>query len=167
MRGTRSWRVVTALALGVLGAMGNGCSLLYTKGPEPRVHPPPACTSSNDAPITDTVLAVVSVGTVVAGSIIAHNTGNCGGSGCGLSNGFTGGGMLVLGGIGTLVFVPSAITGYSRTADCRAWLEENSTHAPPRPPGPGQSHGSWLLVPPPQCSRRGDAPLLCARGGLQ
>jgi hypothetical protein len=156
---TRSWRLAVGLAL--LGGMGNGCSLLYTKGP------PAPCTTSNDSPVADTVLAAASVGAVVAGSIIAHNTSNCGGAWCGLNNGFTGGGILVLGGIGTLVFVPSAITGYERTADCRGWLERNPEPAPhPHPPARQPERSSSVLETAPACPSRGDAPVICARGPL-
>jgi hypothetical protein len=154
---------VTTVGLAVLGALSNGCSLLYTKGPEPMMRPPPPCTTSNEAPITDTVLAGVSVGMAVAGAIIAHNTSNCGGAWCGLNNGFTGDGLLILGSIGALLFIPSAGVGYGRTAACRDWLEENPQYAPPVRPGRPQGR-SWLLVPAPECSSRGDAPLLCASG---
>jgi hypothetical protein len=152
MRATRS--MVTAV-LAISGAGNTGCSLLYTKGPQPELHPPPACTTSNDAPITDTVFAVLSVG-AVTGGLIAYKNGN-------LGTGLLGAGGAILGGVGTLVFTPSAVIGYNRTAACRAWVEGGSKAVPATPARAGQSPGYWLLVPAPECSSRGDAPLLCAR----
>ncbi len=40
----------------------SGCSFIFTKGPEPEVHPAPPCTTTNDAPAMDTILAVLSLG---------------------------------------------------------------------------------------------------------
>ena len=157
-------RLTWMTAVVVQASMMLGCSLHYTKGPEPEVHPPPACTESNDAPITDTVLAVASIGIVVAGSIVYSNTKNCGGWLCGYGNQLAGGGAILLGGVGTLVFVPSAIIGYSRTAACRAWLERDPKYAPVRHPRSGQPETSSLPAPSPDCHPHGDAPLLCAAG---
>ena len=161
-------RTMEALMLGAIaiqGAGSTGCSLHYTKGPQPDVHPPPACTESNDAPITDTVLAVASIGIVVAGSVLYSNTKDCGGAWCGLGNQLTGGTAIILGGIGTLVFVPSSIIGYNRTASCRAWLDGDPEYSPSRRPGARPAAPSTsLLLPRRECSSRGDAPLLCALG---
>jgi hypothetical protein len=153
-------RVTVALmmvAIAVDGAATTGCSLLYTKGPQPEMHPPPPCTTSNDAPIADTVFAVVSVGTV-AGGLIAYKNGD-------LGIGLLGAGGAILGGVGTLVFVPSAVVGYNRTAACREWVEKGVKSAPPaHPPARLPPRSSSLLEPP--CSSRGDAPLLCSEGTL-
>jgi len=143
------------VAIAAQGMAGTGCSLVYTKGPQPELHPPPPCTTSNDAPITDTVFAALSVGAVTAG-LVAYKNGNIG-------TGLLGAGGAILGGVGTLIFVPSAVVGYNRTAACRAWLDGGAKAAPASPHRGGPSHGSWLLVPSPECSSRGDAPLLCAR----
>ena len=142
-----------------LGAMGNGCSLLYTQGPQPEVRPPPSCTTSNDAPITDTVFAVLSVGAVVGG-LIAYKNGDIG-------TGLLGAGGAILGGVGTLVFVPSAVIGYNRTAACRDWIDQGSRYEPPKrlPARPPQA-STLLREPAPPCPSRGDAPLLCSKDPL-
>ena len=138
-----------------------GCSFVYTKGPQPELHPPPPCTTSNVHATADLVLATASVAALVAGSIVYAQgaTSDCSGLGnisCGVEKG-AGIGAMVAGGIGTLVFVPSAIVGYNRTADCRAWLEANPQYAPePAPPTP-----SSFLVPARRCPAAGDAPRIC------
>ena len=67
-------------------------------------------------------------------------------------------GTVIAGLVGTAVFVPSAITGFGRTYDCRAWLEANPQYAPQ----PAPSTSSSLLVPARGCPSQGDAPLLCS-----
>jgi hypothetical protein len=126
------------------------------------MQPPPPCTSSNEAPIADSVLAAASVGAIVGGGIVANNTKDCGGFPCGAVNGLTGDGMIILGGIGTLLFVSSAITGYGRTAACRDWLEGGGKSVSATPSRISWPAGSWLVVPPSGCSNQGDAPLICA-----
>ena len=163
----RPARVAVLTAVLLHGAASTGCSLLFTKGP------PPPCTTSNDASRADIALTVASVVLAVAGGSIARNPGSCTESWCGLGGGVTGGGMLLVGGIGTVVFTSSAIVGYSRTASCRA-AEENAGHVEHTLPGTrpgvtvsatpqraGQLHGSWVVISAPECPSRGDAPLLC------
>ena len=143
MKFTSAWRVVAGVGLAILGATGTGCSLHYTKGPR------------------NVAAAAVSVGAIVAGSIIASHPQSCGGSSCA----FTGGGLIVLGTIGTLVFLPAAIAGEDLTGDCRAWDEENVPYAPHPPPRERQPQtSSFALALSPTCSTRGDAPLVCAKG---
>ena len=144
--------VVLMAALLVQGAVSTGCSLLFTKGP------PPPCTTENDLPRADTALLVASVALAVAGGAIARNPQTCTESWCGLGGGTTGGGMLIAGGIGSVVFTSSAIIGYNRTAGCRE-AEKNSPPAHSGA-GPGQASSSvrfWSAG----CSTRGDAPLFC------
>ena len=163
-------RALWLLVAAVHGAVSTGCSLIHTKGPQPEVQPPPPCETSNNLPVADTVLAVASVGAVVAGSVVysqnAHKS--CGFDfGCAMTPG-AGIGLVVAGGVGTLVFVPSAIVGFMRTADCRAWLQANPQYAPPpsppppSPPPPPAETSSSLLVPVRTCPIQGDAPLLCS-----
>jgi hypothetical protein len=137
---TSSWRVVAGVGLAILGATGTGCSLHYTKGPR------------------NVAAAAVSVGAIVAGSIIASRAQSCGGSSCA----FTGGGLIVLGTIGTLVFLPAAIAGEDLTADRRAWDEENVPYPPhPHPRERQPQTSSSALTPSPTCATRGNAPLVC------
>ncbi|HMK73981.1 MAG TPA: hypothetical protein VK454_11625, partial [Myxococcaceae bacterium] len=42
-------------------AASPGCSFVLTRGPETDVHPPRECTTSNAAPVADTVLAALSL----------------------------------------------------------------------------------------------------------
>ncbi len=155
-------RSTVALMLVVFGFSAAGCSLIYTKGPQPDVKPPPPCTTSNSFPTADAVLAAVSVAAVVAGAVVyaSGTTKQCSGGEwfCGFSEQVGGGGAMVIGGITTLIFTPSAIVGYMRTADCRAWLEANPQYAPP--PAPPES--STLAVSLPGCAAPGDAPRVCS-----
>jgi|GEM_PF-2598924 len=143
-----------------------GCSLIFTKGPQPEVQPPPPCTTDNGAPIADTVLAVASVAAVVGGAL-AYSEGKrqeqqgCGHEWfCGFGNQVGGGGLMVIGGLGILLFTPSAIVGFNRTADCRAWLAANPQYAPP--PSPSSPESSLLLVPAQGCPTAGDVPRVCS-----
>ena len=162
LRRTPCWPLLLLL---VAGAASTGCSFVYTRGPQPEVQPPPPCTTSNASPTADTALAVVSVGAVVAGSILYSQAtkSNCSSGiadiSCNIEQG-AGIGAIIAGGVGTLVFVPSAIVGYNRTADCRAWLQANPEYVPQ----PAPSTSSSLLVPTHTCPSRGDAPLLCSSG---
>ena len=165
-------RALWLLVVAVHGVASTGCSFAFTKGPRPEVQPPPPCTTSNAAPITDTVLSVVSVGLVVAGSLMYADSKkplNCtpaepfcslGEIGTGVEEA-TGVGAIIAGGIGTLLFVPSAITGYNRTADCRASLQTNPQDAPQPPP----SNPYSPLMPARRCPALGDAPVLCPSEG--
>ena len=139
-----------------------GCSLIFTKGPQPEVQPPPPCTTDNGFPIADTVIAVASVAAVVAGAVVYANgttRHNCGWF-CGFGEEVGGAGAMLIGGIGTVIFTPSAIVGYMRTSDCRAWLEANPQYAPP--PSPSTPQSSSLLVPPQGCPTLGDVPRMCS-----
>jgi hypothetical protein len=151
------WLLVVALH----SAVSTGCSLVFTKGPQPEVQPPPPCTTDNGLPIADTVIAVASVAAVVAGAVVYANgttRHNCGGWFCGFDEEVGGAGAMLIGGIGTVIFTPSAIVGYMRTADCRAWLQANPHYAPQ----PTPSTSSSLLVPARRCPSQGDAPLRCS-----
>jgi hypothetical protein len=141
-----------------------GCSFIQTKGPQPNVQPPPPCTTDNTWPNVDTGIAVVSVAALVGGAILVAQRPPASCSGqifCGLEQGLTGVGLALGGLVGSAVFIPSAVTGYGRTADCRAWLAANPQFAPQPPPEPGPSSPSSFLVPAARCPSRGDAPLLC------
>ena len=109
------------------------------------MQPPPPCTTSYIHSIADTVLSAVSVGmtTWAATGFHAEKVRD---------------GTVIAGLVGTAVFVPSAITGFGRTYDCRAWLEANPQYAPQ----PAPSTSSSLLVPARGCPSQGDAPLLCS-----
>jgi len=143
--------------LAVFGLANAACSLVYTRGPQPEVQPPPECTTWNTSPTADTVLAVLSVGAVVAGAFLYADAEHQGGS-ASFDQGLGGVGAMVIGGVGTLVFVPSAIVGYTRTAACRASLEAKPQQ--PAPPSPPLS--SLLLVPPQGCPTLGDVPRTCS-----
>ena len=156
-------RSAAALSIVALLAWASGgCSFVYARGPKPDMHPPPPCTPSDVHANVDTALAVVSVAAVVAGGIVYANgtKKQCPASEwfCGFEEEVGGGGALILGGIGTLIFVPSAIVGYTRAADCRAWLEATPRYTPP--PAPPAS--SSLLVPARPCLTGGDAPRMCS-----
>jgi hypothetical protein len=147
---------MVALVLAMYGAAGTGCSLLFTKGP------PPPCTTENDIPRVDTALLVASVALAVAGGAIARNPQTCTESWCGLGGEATGTGMLIAGGIGSVVFASSAIVGYGRTARCREAEENDARHPHPRALSSGTSLPS--LLPSADCSGRGDAPRVCTSG---
>jgi len=152
-----------ALMLVVFGVYNSGCSLIYTKGPQPGVQPPPPCTTDNTWPTTDTVLAAVSVAAVVAGTLLL--TQKCPSGGCTteeVAGGFVGGGLALGGIVGTAIFTPSAIVGYMRTADCRASLEPK----PQQPASTPLPPSSFLLVPRGGCRTVGDAPRSCSAVAL-
>jgi len=153
------------LMLAVFGVASAGCSFIFTRGPKPDVQPPPPCTSDNTYPVADTVLAIVSAAAVVAGAVVYVNgtkQQGCGGWFCGFGEEISGGGAMVAGALGTLIFTPSAIVGFNRTAACRAWLEANPQYAPPPSPNPPES--SLFVMPPPGCPT-GDAPRICRSAG--
>ena len=147
-------------------AASSGCSLIYTRGPQPEVRPPPECTASVAAPVTDTVLATLSValfglGVLGTGAVFASGTTavSCPVSGCnnnlGLALALSGSAVLVGAALGTL-FTVSAVNGYQRTAACRASQAPDA-----RQP----STGAHLLVPE-DCFERGTAPRTCPAGIL-
>ncbi len=142
-----------ALLLSLLAWTSSGCSLVYVKGPEPDMRPPPPCTASNASPDTDVVLVVLSVAVFTAGAVIYSNESWRNAQGVQVS-GVAG---MIAGGVGTLVFTPSAIVGYNRTAACRAWYESKVKHASPPALAP-----SCFLVPERRCPAGGDVPRLCS-----
>jgi len=140
-------RPTAGLLAAVLASTSAGCSLLYVKGPQPEVKPPPPCTTSNALPVEDVILAGTSVVVLTTGAILHAN------ETVGSADHGKGAGLMVVGGIGALFFATSAIVGYSRTADCRAWLV----------PGPvtALSHEEGCPAPLPG---RGRVGLACGRG---
>ena len=161
----RASPVVSLSTLVILAWVTSGCSLIFVKGPQPEVHPPPPCTASNNLPTADAVLAGLSVAALVAGAVVYANgksqeaSGCNGGWFCGFGDQVGGGGAMILGGVGTLLFTPSAIVGFNETAACRASLE--TTPQPPSSP-PAPASPSSLLAPPHGCPWDGDAPRLCS-----
>jgi hypothetical protein len=151
----------TALATLFLVA-SPGCSLILTKGPEPEVHPPPECTTSVAAPVTDTILAATSVALAIAGLAAASSScpstgqfGNCGlGQGSGEIVGIGGAALGVLFGV-------SAGLGYARTSACRTSLAPGYL-PPPTQLAPAPETALWPMLPSPGCLPTGDAPRLCA-----
>lgn len=115
-------------------ASSTGCSYAFVRGPPALATAPvetaPECTTSNAAPVLDTVMAstLILLGSaVVVGGI---STGSCSGdcyfkSSEGAIIG-VGAGILALGG----VYVASASTGYGRVTDCQRLQQ---APAPPHP----------------------------------
>lgn len=161
----RASPVVSLTQLVTLTWVTSGCSLIFVKGPQPGVQPPPPCTASNGLPTADAVLAGLSVAALVAGAVVYANgksqeaSGCNGGWFCGFGEQVSGGGAMILGGVGTLIFTPSAIVGFNKTSACRASLEAGPQPAslPPAPASP-----SSLLAPPRGCPWDGDAPRFCS-----
>jgi hypothetical protein len=144
-------RPTAALLAAALVWTSTGCSLLYVKGPQPDVNPPPPCTTSNALPVEDLILTGSAVVVLATGAIIhANETEET------IDHG-KGAGLMVAGGIGALLFGTSAIVGYGRTSDCRAWLESEARNAAP----PAAQTPSSFLVPARRCPTEGDAPRLC------
>jgi len=144
-------RPTAGLLAAVLASTSAGCSLLYVKGPQPEVKPPPPCTTSNALPVEDVILAGTSVVVLTTGAILHAN------ETVGSADHGKGAGLMVVGGIGALFFATSAIVGYSRTADCRAWLEsEVRTAELPATPTPAS-----FLAPSLRCPTKRDVPRLC------
>jgi hypothetical protein len=138
-----------------------GCSFIFTKGPEPEVHPPPECTTSVAAPAVDTVMIAASVALVVAGAATAASscTSGFGLNFCGLNQG-VGLGAILLGAVSGVVFTSSAVVGFNRTSACRALLEPNAL-PPPSPVVPATS--LFPASPTKACAGMGDVPHVCAR----
>jgi len=135
-----------------------GCSFIFTKGPEPEVHPPPQCTTSVAAPAVDTVMIAASVALVVAGAATAASscTAGFGLNFCGLKG--AGLGAILLGAVSGVVFTSSAVVGFNRTSACRASLEPNALP----PPGPVIPATSLFPASPTKaCAPMGDAPRVC------
>jgi hypothetical protein len=137
--------VETVLLASCLLASTTGCSYAFVRGPPAHVDSEagaeqqavPECTTSNAAPILDTVLAstliLLGSATVVGGI----STGSCSGA-CYFNHSegafvAVGAGLLALGGLS----IAAATTGYGRTADCRR-LQETL-------PGPPHPSARYLL----------------------
>ena len=132
----------TVLLASSLLAASTGCSYAFVHGPPAHLESAPLeaapeCTSSNAAPVLDTVMAstLILLGSaVVVGGI---STGSCSGD-CYFKSSegaiiAVGAGILALGG----VYVASASTGYGRVTDCRR-LQQT-------PPGPPHPSARYLL----------------------
>jgi len=113
-------RLLSCLALSLLWLVaGPACSYAFVRGPSPVVEQAsrvPAieqkgleCTSSNAIPIVDTLLSAPLIGVGALGIVAGAETGW--GEAITLGAAVTALGILAL---------TSAVTGYGRTADCRA-----------------------------------------------
>ena len=156
---SRCWnkRAVSCLLIPGCLMLGSGCSYAFVhgpRGPVPTSENPgelqraaPNCTSSNAAPVVDTVLGSSLIG-LGGAAVIAASTSHSSSSTTNTSfllsspyasssfnnSSFEAAGVAATVGViglGTL-FLASAVTGYGRTADCRR-LEET------RPGGPHPS----------------------------
>src|SRR5512143_356624 len=78
----RASPVVSLTQLVTLTWVTSGCSLIFVKGPQPEVQPPPPCTASNSLPTADAVLAGLSVAALVAGAVVYANGKSQEASGC-------------------------------------------------------------------------------------
>ena len=118
----------TVLLASSLLAASTGCSYAFVHGPTAQlasapVETAPECTTSNAAPILDTILGstLILLGSaVVVGGI---STSSCSAD-CYFKNSSgalvaAGAGVVALGGLS----IASAATGYGRTADCRRLQE--------------------------------------------
>ena len=123
----RPHAVESVLLASSLLASSTGCSYAFVHGPSAQLEtapdrPPPECTTSNAAPIVDTVFAstLVPLGTlVVIGGIAAGSESDTYFKGTEGPIVAVGAGILLLGSLA----VASAATGYGRTADCRRMQE--------------------------------------------
>jgi hypothetical protein len=142
-------------------AVSPGCSLIFTKGPEPEVNPPPECTTSVVAPAVDTVMVAASVALVIAGvsTVSSQCTSGFSLNFCGLNQG-VGLGAVIAGALSGVLFTTSAVVGFNRTSACRASLEPNAL-PPPAPVVPATS--LFPASPTKACAPMGDAPRLCPR----
>jgi hypothetical protein len=151
-------RSTVPLVLAVFGVATTGCSLSFTKGPQPEVHPPPLCTTENGAPIADTVLAVSSVALATIPWIFYANAPKSDNSGIAFFA-FWGS---IIGGFGTAIFTTSAVVGFNRTAACRTSLGL-AYEQPASSPVP---QSSFLLLNERGCPMAGDTPRLCSSWAL-
>jgi hypothetical protein len=130
-----------ALAL-VLVIATSDCSYAFVHGPPPEAevppvgeHPSPSCTTSNAAPVVDTVLSIPLVALGLVGVAGAIGTKSCS-SGCYVN--VESGELAAIGVVGLALgalTISSAVTGYGRTADCRRLQE-----AVPGPPHPSERY---------------------------
>jgi hypothetical protein len=146
-------RLLCCASLTLVLVASPGCSLVYTRGPHPEIHPPPECTTSLAAPAADTALAVLSLTLLGLGvASAAVRCPECGGLDV------VGLGAVVLGtGFGAL-FTTSAAVGYGRTGACRSLKESNR---PPPPAPPPASSTLLRALPSAACGPLGDAPRVC------
>ena len=163
---------VVSLAEAMLLVAGTeGCSFAFTRGPQPSLPagpgpetsrpPTPECTSSVAAPVVDTVLSTLSVAVFVTGiAALATPEPSCSQGSFGVcfrnfnqSVGWTG---IIAGGLTSTLFIASAVTGYGRTADCRAAIEASARPPPPRASVPPS------FVPLEGCGPVGDVPRVCS-----
>jgi hypothetical protein len=159
-------RLLTSLAT-VLLVASPGCSLVYTKGPQPEVQPTPECTTSNAAPVADTTLATLSVallGIGLAGVVIATSTNvgiSCAVSGCSSTAGLLAGSWaaVAVGAAMGALFATSGAVGFKRTSACRASLRPSAMLPQPKP-----SHLPALALE--ACAPVGDAPRFCSSAAV-
>ena len=164
---------IVSLAEVMLLVVGTeGCSFAFTRGPQPGLPAGPGpetsrpqtpeCTSSVAAPVVDTVLSTVSVAVFVTGiAALATPEPSCSQGSFGVclqgfnqSVGWTG---IIAGGLTSALFIASAVTGYGRTAACRAAKEASARLPPPSASVPPSS------VPLERYGPVGDVPRVCSR----
>jgi hypothetical protein len=158
--GRSSLHVPRVLLATLILAVGPGCSLIFTRGPDPEAKPPPECTTSVAAPVVDTVLAVGSFALLGVG--IAELGTTCQPNGfdfCSIGQA-TGWVAVIAGAVTGILFTSSAAVGYTRNSACRSFMDTRGP-SPPTPVEPPKSllkHGSAQA-----CEAVGDAPRACPR----
>jgi hypothetical protein len=167
LRKARDARLGARIALTTLVVLASpGCSLLFTRGPEPEVHPPPPCTTSNAGPISDGLLAALSLVVVVIGGVAAASPScqtNSGSLGYCVDAHSAGPVIIASGAALGALFTTSAVVGSRRTNACRDYLESRSVP----PPAPLAPVSSLLPASPMEtCAAVGDAPRACPRRPL-
>jgi hypothetical protein len=153
-------RSSVALMFVVYGLSTTGCSLLFTKGPQPEVKPPPPCTTSNVAPGLDTTAAILTTAVMVT-ALTA--TGSCSPTGWDFwcTNSSDAAGIWATVGVSAALaalFTTSAVIGFNKTAACRTSLGLEPQPVAPTP----LAQSSFLLVPQQGCPTLGDAPRICS-----
>jgi hypothetical protein len=165
MAGHVASKTASIAGVALLVIVTPGCSFVFTRGPQPSLPGPPStepskpvaaeCTSSVAAPVTDTVLSTLSVAILVGGvAALATPEPPCTSfcfRGFNQGVGWTG---IIVGGITSAIFIASAVTGYQRTADCRASLEAGARLPPPRASVPPS-------IPDEVCRAAEDVPRAC------
>jgi len=155
-------RSTAALMLVVFGIYSTGCSLIFTKGPQPEVQPPPQCTTSNVAPALDTTAALLFAGGAITSFYVAATPCEgwpvpnipCSNQGEAGTYWALGAGAVAL----AALFTASAVVGFNRTAACTS-SPGFEPHQPASSPLP---QSSFLLVPQGGCPTPGDAPRSCS-----
>lgn len=158
--GRSSLNVPRVLLGTLILAVGPGCSLIFTRGPDPEAQPPPECTTSVAAPVADTVLAAASLGLVVAGLTQPAPKCQPGEFLCGLGQQTSWAAAVIIGAVTGVLFTSSAVVGYVRTSACSKFMEKqgSSPSTPVEPPKSLLKHGSVQA-----CEAVGDAPRACRR----